>query len=363
MHRCHFPFRFSVSSCLLSAALVLSSVQAFGADERGTIPTLRVGLQPRAQTYASEATIEAVRQATVAAQVQGRVLEVRVDAGARVRQGDVLMRIDTREADQAVAGATANVAAAQARLVDARANLERSRSLRARNFISAAGLDQAQAAFDAAAAQHKAAEAGRAQVDASRGFATVTAPLGGIVAQRLTEVGEMAQPGRPLFSIYEPGGLRAVADVPQSRLAELGRAGLKARLEFPESGRWLDALAVTVLPSADPRTHTARVRVSLPADASGVVPGMAVRVHFVLGDAPRLAIPAAAVLRRGELTGVYVADGVGGFSLRQLRVGSPLPDGAVEVLAGLAGGETIALDPVRAGLSVSQAGRPGRQAR
>ena len=79
MPRCHFSSRFSVSSCLLAAALVLSSIQAFGADERGTIPTLRVGMQPRAQTYASEATIEAVRQATVAAQVQGRVLEVRVD--------------------------------------------------------------------------------------------------------------------------------------------------------------------------------------------------------------------------------------------------------------------------------------------
>ena len=218
-------------------------------------------------------------------------------------------------------------------------------------------LDQAQAAFDAATAQHKAAEAGRAQSDASRGFATVTAPLTGVVAQRLTELGEMAQPGRPLFSIYEPGGLRAIADVPQSRLAELGKTGLKAKLEFPENGRWLDAAAVIVLPSADPRTHTARVRVNLPADATGVVPGMAARVHFLVGEAPQLVVPAGAILRRGEVTGVYVADGKGSFSLRQLRVGSPLPDGSVEVLAGLAGGETIALDPVRAGLSATRRGR------
>ena len=304
----------------------------------------------RARSHASEATIEAVRQATVAAQVQGRVLEARADAGARVRQGDVLMRIDTREADQAVAAATANVAAAQARLVDSRAALERTRSLRARNFISVAALDQAQAAFDAAKAQHAAAEAGRAQADASRGFATVTSPLTGVVAQRLTEPGEMAQPGRPLMLIYEPGALRAVADVPQQQLASLGRGALQAKVEFPESGRWLDAASVTVLPAADPRTHTARVRVALPADAAGVVPGMAARVHFVVGAAPRLTVPAAAVLRRGEVTGVYVADGKGGFSLRQLRLGSALDDASVEVLAGLSGGETIALDPVRAGL-------------
>jgi RND family efflux transporter MFP subunit len=320
------------------------------AEGEAAVPTVKIEPQLRARSHASEATIEAVRQATVAAQVQGRVLEARVDAGARVRQGDVLMRIDTREADQAVAAAAANVAAAQARLVDARAALERTRSLRARNFISAAALDQAQAAFDAARAQHAAAEAGRAQADASRGFATVTSPLTGLVAQRLTEPGEMAQPGRPLMLIYEPGALRAVADVPQQQLASLGRGALQAKVEFPESGRWLDAASVTVLPAADPRTHTARVRVALPADASGVVPGMAARVHFLVGSAPRLTVPGAAVLRRGEVTGVYVADGKGGFSLRQLRLGSALDDASVEVLAGLSGGETIALDPVRAGL-------------
>lgn len=341
--------QFACCAWLLAAGAAFS-LSATAAEPSSTLPTVRVGAQARVQTYASEATIEAIRQATVAAQVQGRVLETRVDAGARVQRGDVLMRIDTREADQAVAGAAANVAAAQARLVEARANLERTRSLKARNFVSAASVDQAQAAFDAANAQYKAAEAGRAQADTSRGFATVTAPMDGIVAQRLTEAGEMAQPGRPLMTIYEPGGLRAVADVPQSRLAELNRSGMKAKVEFPESGRWLDAVSITVLPSADPRTHTARVRVSLPADAPGVVPGMAARVHFPVGEAPRLAVPASAILRRGELTGVYVADGKGSFNLRQLRIGSTLADGSIEVLAGLAGGETVALDPVRAGL-------------
>ena len=283
-------------SGLLIAGLLLLPAALVAAEGEAAVPTVKIEPQLRARSHASEATIEAVRQATVAAQVQGRVLEARVDAGARVRQGDVLLRIDTREADQAVAAAAANVAAAQARLVDARAALERTRSLRARNFISAAALDQAQAAFDAARAQHAAAEAGRAQADASRGFATVTSPLTGVVAQRLTEPGEMAQPGRPLMLIYEPGALRAVADVPQQQLASLGRGALQAKVEFPESGRWLDAASVTVLPAADPRTHTARVRVALPADASGVVPGMAARVHFVVGDAPRLAVPAGAVV-------------------------------------------------------------------
>jgi len=118
---------------------------------------------------------------------------------------------------------------------------------------------------------------------------------------------------------------------------------------------WLDAAAIIALPAADPRTHTVRVRVDLPANVEGLVPGMFARVHFTTGEGSRIALPASAILRRGELTGVYVAGGKGGFSLRQIRAGEALADGSVEVLAGLAGGEEVALDPVQAGLAARAA--------
>ena len=66
-------------------------------------------------------------------------------------------------------------------------------------------------------------------------------------------------------------------------------------------------------------------------------------------------IPAAAVLRRGELTAVYAADGEGGFTLRQIRLGRTLPGDAIEVLSGLKGDETLALDPVQAGIQARTA--------
>ena len=338
-----------LGAALLAVALGPAGPVAWAAGS-GAVPTLELRPAAQARNFVAEATLEAVQQATVAAQVSGRILETRVDAGARVRKGEVLMRIDTREQDQAVAAAGAGKAAAEARLVEARASYERTRSLRDKNFISASALDQARAALDAAQAQVNAARAGQAQQEAGRSFATVTAPMDGIVAQRLAEVGDMAQPGRALLSVYAPGNLRAVADVPQARLAELAKPGLTARIELPEAGRWIEGGAVVLLPAADARTHTAQLRISLPPGAPGVLPGMAARVHVAVGEAPRLSLPAAAVLRRGEVTGVYVADGKGGFQLRQLRLGSPQEDGSLEVLAGLKGGETIALDPVRAGL-------------
>ena len=315
----------------------------------------RVESGPVASSYPAEATIEALDASTVAAQVQGRVVDVRVDAGSRVSRGDILMRIDASEADQAVAAADALVAQARANLSNARASYDRNRSLVARNFISRSALDQSEANWRAAEAQLKAATASRAQAATNRGFATVAAPISGIVSARLIEQGEMAQPGRALLSIYSPGAMRAVADLPQYKLDQLRKGALKARVEFPTEGRWVDATSVTLLPSADPQTHTVRARVQLPSALPGVVPGMFARVHFLSGEAPRITVPAAAVLRRGEVTAVYVSDGKGGFRMRQVRLGEALDESRVEVLAGVAGGEELALDPVRAGMAVKSA--------
>ena len=314
---------------------------------------MQVEMRALALSRPAEATVEAVRQATLAAQVPGRIVALEVDAGERVAKGQVLLRIDAAEASQAVAGADAGIAQAQAGLINAKAAYERTQSLVERKFVSQSALDQAKAAFDAAEAQLRAARAGRGQAATVQGYMTIVAPMAGLVAARHVESGEMAQPGRQLVTVYDPSAMRAVVDVPQQRLAGLRSAGapLKARVELPESGRWFEAAAVTVLPAADPRTHTVRVRVDLPANAEGVLPGTFARVHFAGGETRRVAVPATAILRRGELTAVYVADGKGGFALRQIRAGESLADGSVEVLAGLAGGETLALDPVQAGIA------------
>lgn len=344
------PSPISLSALLLAFA---AAVAPF-ANARADLPTERVEARTLAATHVAESTIEAVRQSTLAAQVAGRVVALGVDAGDPVRAGQVLLRIDAAEAGQAVAAAEAEMARAEAGLTEARANLARSRSLFERKFVSQAVLDQSQAAFEAAAAQLRAARAGRGQAASVQGHATVTAPFAGLVAARHIEPGEMAQPGRELLTLYDPSALRAVVDLPQQRLAGFGAAPLKAKIELPDQQRWLDAAEVTVLPAADARTHTVRVRIDLPAGSEGVLPGSFARVHFLSGASARLTVPAAAIVRRGELTAVYVADGKGGFALRQLRLGETLADGGasprVEVLAGLADGETVALDPVQAGI-------------
>jgi RND family efflux transporter MFP subunit len=290
-------------------------------------------------SHPAEAVVEAVRQATVAAQVQGRVVEVRVDAGALVKQGQPVMRIDAREASE-------NAAAAQAQLVQAKANYERTKNLVAQKFMSHAALDQAEA-------NYKAALAAAGASGATLSHANVTAPITGIVAARHTELGEMAAPGKPLITVFDPKGMRVIASVPQFKLAEIRKAA-KAKVEFPESGRWVDATRVEILPAADPRSHTVTARLYLPDNLEGVIPGMAARAHFIAGQGAKLTVPPGAVLRRGEVTAVYVLDDKGTPRLRQVRLGEAVAGGRIEVLAGVQPGDKIALDPVKAGIVLKQ---------
>ncbi|MDD5250487.1 MAG: efflux RND transporter periplasmic adaptor subunit [Rhodocyclaceae bacterium] len=290
-------------------------------------------------TYPAESVVEAVRQATVAAQVAGRIVDMRTDAGRRVKAGEVLMRIDAREAAEGLAGA-------QAQLAQAQANYTRTRNLFEKKFISGAALDKAEADL-------KSARAASGQAGAGLSYATVTAPIAGVVAQRLVELGEMAALGKPLVTVFDPRSLRVIASVPQYKLADL-RGAAKAKVEFPETGKWIDAVRVELLPALDARSHTVTARVYLPDDAVGIMPGMAARVHFVSGHAMKLTLPPAAVVRRGEVSAVYVVDAQGAPHLRQVRLGEAVAGGELEVMAGLAAGDKVSLEPVKSGIALKQ---------
>lgn len=316
-------------------ALILASTATAFAQELASVVVAphRVDL-----TFPAESLVEAVQQTTVGAQIAGRVVEVKADAGQEVRKGEVLMRIDAREAEEATRAANAQYA-------NARLNYERTKSLVAQKFMSAAALDKAKADYDAAAAS-------RAAAGASESHATIVAPLTGVVARRHAELGDMATPGKPLFTIYEPGGLRVTASIPQYRLNAM-RKVTTARVEFPELGKWVDATAVKLLPTADTATHVSQVRVSLPP-VPEATPGMFARVHFVVGQAEKLTVPATAVVRRGEVAAVYVLGADNRLSLRQLRLGDAVGRGEIEVLAGLGTGDKVVTDPVKAAIRLKQ---------
>mgnify|MGYP000191507496 CR=1 FL=1 len=305
------------------------------------------------QTYAAEGLVEAVKQSTVSAQIAGRIVELNFDVGDYVKQGQVIARIDESVVGAQAAGSQAQVAQARALLENARAQYERSKQLFAQKFISQAALDKATSEYRAAQAQAAASLAGAGEAAATRRFATLVAPYSGVVSARHVELGEMAMPGKPIMTGFDPKDLRVEVSVPEYKLAAV-RALSRATVELPAIHKWVKATQVTILPAADVRTHATRVRLDLPPDSRDIYPGMFARAHFAVGRAQKLLVPAQAVLRRSELTAVYVVDANNNVQLRQIRAGEPMGEGQVEVLAGLTPGERVALDPVQAGFYLKQ---------
>jgi hypothetical protein len=170
-----------------------------------------------------------------------------------------------------------------------------------------------------------------------------------VVASVSVVLGDMAMPGRPLLTLYDPAALRVTAAIPQTAVPE-PRAPLAPRVEIPGAAAGFVApVRVQLLPTVDAASHTLELRMDLPADTNAA-PGMFARAWLPgtgsgagTGEA-RLFVPSQSLVRRSELTAVYVIGRDGRPLLRQVRPGRD-EGRAIEILSGVAAGERVALDP------------------
>lgn len=344
------PRRQAVTLAAL-AVLSLAAPMSVTAAPAAPLATITVDNEPNSALRTSvDGVVEAVRQTTLAAQVAGAIVALPVKAGDTVRAGQELVRMDARAAQQSVAASAAQVQAAQANLNVASKELERQQQLRQKQYISQAALERAQAQRDAAQAQVQALQAQTHAAQAQSGFFVLNAPYAGVVSDVPATLGDMAMPGKPLLTVYDPSALRVTAAVPQTLAAAVSANPKAVQYELPGvsgQGKLTTPAQVQVLPAVDAATHTVQVRLTLPSASAGVAPGMFARVWLpgtdVTGQETRLSIPTAAVLQRSEVTGVYVITGDGKPQLRQVRIGRNLGD-RVEILSGLRKGEKIAAD-------------------
>ncbi|CAN5167942.1 efflux RND transporter periplasmic adaptor subunit [soil metagenome] len=298
-----------------------------------------------------DAVVEAVRQTTLSAQVPGAIVSLRVKAGDSVKAGQELLRIDARSASQNAAASDAQVQAAQSALNVAAKDYERQKQLFQKQYISQSALDRAQAQWQATQAQVRALQAQAGVARTQSGFFVLNAPYAGVISEVHVTLGDMAMPGRALVTMHDPSELRVTAAVPQSALAGVGDTGA-VRFELPGLATGLlQATRVQVLPVVDAATHTTQIRLGLPAGIKGVAPGAFARVWLPLGNndgatskGQHLYVPARAVVRRSEMTGLYVVNQEGLALLRQVRLGG-LKGELVEVLSGVSPGDKVVLDP------------------
>jgi RND family efflux transporter MFP subunit len=331
---------------LVAALLVVAGCGREEPTSAAAVPapqTLEVTARQLPRERLLHGTIEAVNQGTVAAQTSGRVAEVLYDVNDFVPAGAVIVRLRATEQRSGLAQADAAVREATAREAEAQTRYQRIADMYARKVVARAMLDEATATRDAAVARLAAAKAGVESAREGVAYTEVRAPYAGVVTRRHVQVGETVAPGTPLVSGLSLQYLRVVVDVPQSAVEKV-RSIRKAAVYV--GGRRIEASRITIFPEASTPSNTFRARLDLPENATDLYPGMFVRVGFVVGEDARILVPASTLVERSEVTAVYVV-GDGRVSLRQIRPGRRIDD-EVEVLAGLAAGERVAVDPAAA---------------
>lgn len=310
-------------------------------------PPLRaITLQPvrTAAEWRLDGTVEAIDHATVAAQTSGRVEAIDYDVGDYVPAGAVIVRLRATEQHAGLLEAKAALRAASARALEAETRYRRIRDMYDRQVLPKSDFDRVTAERDAATAQLTAARAAVISAQQGVAYTEVRAPYAGVVTQRLVQVGETVAPGTPLMSGVSLRHLRVVVDIPQPIIDSV-RRNLKGAIYL--DGRRIEATHVTVFPVASAPSNTFRAWLELPDGISGISPGMLVKVGMAVGEREQLLVPRSAVLRRSDVTAVYLIEQGGWTSMQQVRLGEAVGAG-FEVLSGLVPGDRVALDPVAA---------------
>jgi RND family efflux transporter MFP subunit len=261
--------------------------------------------------------------AQVSSQVSGRVVKIWVEAGSRVKAGDPLVTLSAAEFQ-------ARLSQAQAQLDQAAADYKRYQ------FLLKEGAASPQE-FGAVEARYKSAQAVVSEAATLKGYTVVKAPAAGVVAERRTAVGDLAQPGQSLVSLYDPDRLQIEGEV-NDNYRERVKVGEAAQVSVPAVKFEANLPLTEIFPISAPGSRTFKVRTGKLQNPA-LVPGMFARLMLPLGHSPGILIPQEAVKTVGQLTMVQVtADQTA--QLRQVKLGRQV-GGQVEVLTGLKAGDRI----------------------
>ena len=342
-----------------------------GSPKTVSAPVDTTKVQSRPFLYEAVATINARTASTLSGKLMGTVSEVRVAEGAVVEQGDILVVLDQRQVaaqyDQARAGvkearraeASARSAreAAKAAADLARTTYERYRQLLRENSVSRqefdevaarhrqaqATLTQTTAMLEAAGHRVQQATAALESAQVSKKDAVVRAPYSGRITAKMIEVGDLASPGTPFFTIEKTGVYCADLVLPESHIDAIS-IDEKVSVKIPAlQGKEMVGQIGRIVPSADQRSRTFLVKVALPEDPA-LRSGLFARVMIPVGEAGMMTVPDSAVIRRGQLTGVYLLGDDGLAKFRLIRTGKRMGD-RVEVISGLKEGERYVTTP------------------
>ena len=291
-------------------------------------------------TETAVGTVRAVHESAVASKLLAKVEEVNVQAGQRVTEGDTLVRLDDEDLRARMEQTQAAVAAAASARDQAQIENDRVADLVGRNAAAPIEFERRQAALREAEAGLEEARQAQREAETVLSYATIAAPITGVIVDKQVEAGDMVTPGRVLLTLYDPTRMQLVASVRESltqRLKIGGTIGVKIDvLDKACEGRISE-----IVPEAEAASRSFQVKVTGPCPP-GVYSGMFGRLLIPLDDEQVLVAPRAAIRRVGQLHIVDVADGDRLYR-RVVQPGREFGDD-IEILSGLRPGERVAVE-------------------
>jgi RND family efflux transporter MFP subunit len=315
-----------------------------GRSEPAPEHTLQVREEDQTTWYEAVGTVRSRSQTTVAPQITGQIIDVRVDAGDHVKEGQVLAKLDSREVTARLEQSRSALLSAQAERELAATAYDRFKGLFEKRAATLEQLESVEARHKQADAAVSAAEQKVEEAQTLLGYTTLHSPMDGVVADRLAEPGDIAYPGKALLVVHDPEDLRLEAGVREGLIARVRSQmseGREVEIHLSAIERNVRGRITEIVPSADPVSRSFLVKVSLPR-IGGVYPGMFGELRCELDPRPAILIPESAVVRVGQLATVRVKQDER-WERRFVTLGNTR-DGRVEVLSGLRSGETIGWD-------------------
>lgn len=329
-----------------AAILAALLAAACGGDSGGEMPaavvdTVHVRAMNVPATVEAIGTVEADHQATVSAEVEGRIARIVRDEGAQVSAGAAVIQIDAGPYLFALQSANANLSAAQAQLAVDERLFERYGRLLEAGAVDRQTYEDLEARVETGRSAVRQARAAVSTARWSVGKASVSAPFAGVVGKRHVQLGQSVSSGDELFDLVDPDPLRIRFRLPET-IAGTIEAGDQVR--FRVRSDTISARLATVdyvSPDIDPGTRTFEVTADYSNPDGGVVPGAYADVVATTDVHEGAAVvPEAAVVTEGEQNFVYAVVAGPKASKRAVELGSRM-DGLIEILSGIRPGEVV----------------------
>jgi RND family efflux transporter MFP subunit len=304
-------------------------------------------------------TVQAEQIATVTARVMASITELRASAGKRVTKGENLVVLDDRDLRHRVEQAQEAVRSAEATLEQAQSDYHRDKPLFDQQVITPYDFEHTQTNLKTAQANLNRLQQAQKEAEVNLSYAVIRSPFSGVVIDKQADLGDLAAPGKPLFTLYEQGRLWLAANVPEELMARV-RLNSLMTVHIDATARDFQGRVVEIVPSSDPSSRTEIVRVHL-TSTQDLVPGMFGRLTIPLAPEPVLTIPESALIRVGQLTMVDVVR-QGAMERRTIQLGRVI-EGQYEVLSGLTPGEIVVLQATPSAIAPGANALEGKQAR